>query len=107
MMTKDEPNNEEQPDFSGVTGGASTSATGPEGKPVEAEVNEIYEVVSGDSLSKIAKRKYGDAGLWKRIYEANTDLIKNPDVIQIGWKLKIPAVPAEAPTGIGEGESHA
>ena len=81
------------PDFSGVTGGASTSATDAEGKPVEAEVHEIYEVVAGDTLSKIAKRKYGNANLWPRIHEANMDVIKNPDVIHIGWKLKIQPKP--------------
>lgn len=46
-----------------------------------------YEVVSGDSLSKIGQR-YGVS--WKEIYEANRDRIKNPDLIQPGWKLKIP-----------------
>ncbi|HEY0679571.1 MAG TPA: LysM peptidoglycan-binding domain-containing protein [Chitinophagaceae bacterium] len=48
---------------------------------------EEYEVKSGDSLSKIGS-KYGVA--WKDIYEANRDLIKNPDLIQPGWKLRIP-----------------
>jgi len=48
---------------------------------------EEYEVVSGDSLSKIGQR-YGIP--WKDIYEANRDQIKNPDLIQPGWKLKIP-----------------
>jgi nucleoid-associated protein YgaU len=48
---------------------------------------EEYEVVSGDSLSKIGQR-YGIG--WKEIYEANRDQIKNPDLIQPGWKLKIP-----------------
>lgn len=48
---------------------------------------EEYEVVSGDSLSKIGQR-YGVS--WKQIYEANRDQIKNPDLIQPGWKLKIP-----------------
>lgn len=48
-----------------------------------------YEVVSGDSLSKIGQR-YGVN--WKQIYEANRDQIKNPDMIQPGWKLKIPKV---------------
>jgi nucleoid-associated protein YgaU len=93
-MVPDEKN-DGMPDFSGVTGGASTTAKDAAGKPVEADVNEIYEVVSGDSLSKIAKKKYGNGNLWRRIYEANRDVIKNPDVIQIGWKLKIPAKPAE------------
>lgn len=46
-----------------------------------------YEVVSGDSLSKIGQR-FGVA--WKDIYEANKDQISNPDLIQPGWKLKIP-----------------
>jgi nucleoid-associated protein YgaU len=93
-MAPDEKN-DGMPDFSGVTGGASTTAKDAQGKPVEADVNEIYEVVSGDSLSKIAKHKYGNAGLWHRNYEANRDFIKNPDGIQVGWKLKIPAKPAE------------
>jgi nucleoid-associated protein YgaU len=93
-MTPDEPKDEGMPDFSGVSGGASTSATNAEGKPVEADVNEIYEVVGGDSLSKIAKKKYGNGALWHLIYEANKDVVKNPDVIQVGWKLKIPAKPA-------------
>jgi nucleoid-associated protein YgaU len=49
---------------------------------------EEYTVASGDSLSKIGE-KYGVP--WKEIYEANKDQIKNPDLIQPGWKLKIPA----------------
>ena len=50
-------------------------------------------VKPGDSLSKIAKRKYGNANLWKTIYEANQERIKNPDLIQVGWELRIPAKP--------------
>lgn len=48
---------------------------------------EEYEVVKGDNLTKIGK-KYGIG--WKEIYEANKDVIKDPDLIQPGWKLKIP-----------------
>lgn len=48
---------------------------------------EEYEVVKGDNLSKIG-RKYGVE--WKEIFEANRHLIKDPDLIQPGWKLKIP-----------------
>lgn len=47
-----------------------------------------YEVQKGDSLSKIGS-KLGVA--WKDIYEANKDQISNPDLIQPGWKLKIPS----------------
>lgn len=46
-----------------------------------------YEVVKGDSLSKIGQ-KYGVS--WKDIYEINKDQIKDPDLIHPGWKLKIP-----------------
>ncbi|MGE8343981.1 MAG: LysM peptidoglycan-binding domain-containing protein [Flavobacterium sp.] len=46
-----------------------------------------YTVVGGDSLSKIGKA-HGVS--WQTIYEANKDIIKNPDIIQPGWKLKIP-----------------
>ncbi len=49
--------------------------------------SEEYEVQKGDNLSKIASR-YGIT--WKEIYEANRDKISNPDLIQPGWKLKIP-----------------
>jgi nucleoid-associated protein YgaU len=99
-MSPDEPEgtSDEMPDFSGVTGGASTTATGAGGAPVEVEVFETYEVRPGDSLSKIAKHKYGDAHMWRTIYEANSDLIKDPDLIQIGWKLKIPARPEPTET---------
>ncbi|HEY0733134.1 MAG TPA: LysM peptidoglycan-binding domain-containing protein [Chitinophagaceae bacterium] len=47
-----------------------------------------YTVVKGDSLSKIGQQ-YGVS--WKEIYEANRDQVKDPDLIQPGWKLKIPA----------------
>lgn len=71
---------EEMPDFSNVQSGSSSTAT------------KIYEVVSGDSLSKIAKREYGNANHWKLIYEANQDILKDPDKIFPGQKLKIPSL---------------
>ena len=46
-----------------------------------------YEVVKGDNLTKIGKR-FGVS--WKEIYEANKNVISDPDLIQPGWKLKIP-----------------
>jgi nucleoid-associated protein YgaU len=51
----------------------------------------FYEVKSGDTLSKIAKAHYGDASKYKLIFEANTPMLKDPDKIYPGQKLRIPA----------------
>jgi len=79
--------NKPKPDFSNVQSGSSSTAPSP--APAKPAVR-TYTVVSGDSLSKIAKSLYGDANKWRKIYEANTDTIKNPDVIHPGQVLKIP-----------------
>jgi nucleoid-associated protein YgaU len=50
----------------------------------------IHEVVSGDTLSKIAKKHYGDASKYMKIFNANKDQLKDPDKIKPGQKLKIP-----------------
>ncbi|RBL93688.1 LysM peptidoglycan-binding domain-containing protein [Chitinophaga flava] len=49
---------------------------------------QVYEVKSGDNLSKIAKNYPGVS--WQDIYQANKDQIKDPNVIYPGQKLKIP-----------------
>lgn len=63
-------------------------------KPPEAEEKaaepRIYVVQRGDSLSKIAKEVYGNAGRWKEIYEANRDQIQDPSLIRPGQELRIP-----------------
>ncbi len=54
---------------------------------------DTYTVVSGDSLSKIAKNHYGDAAKWHELYEANKDLIgNNPDLIEVGQVLTLPSL---------------
>jgi LysM repeat protein len=58
--------------------------------PDELGQEVIYTVKSGDSLSGIARQQYGDATQWKKIFEANKDLIKDPNLIHPGQKLKIP-----------------
>ena len=50
-----------------------------------------YTVKSGDTLSKIAKESYGDGNEYMRIFYANQDKLKDPDKIQIGQVLNIPA----------------
>ena len=52
---------------------------------------QTYTVKSGDTLSKISKQFYGDANEYMRIFYANRDFLKDPDKIQVGQELKIPA----------------
>ncbi len=54
------------------------------------DATQWYEVKKGDTLSKIAKQFYGDPSLYTKIFEANQDQLKNPDLVQIGQKLRIP-----------------
>ncbi|SDN02338.1 LysM peptidoglycan-binding domain-containing protein [Kriegella aquimaris] len=49
-----------------------------------------HTVKSGESLSKIAKHYYGDPMKYKQIFEANTNVLKNPDVIHPDQVLVIP-----------------
>lgn len=49
-----------------------------------------YEVESGDTLSGIAKKFYGDANAYNRIFEANRPMLKDPDEIYPGQVLLIP-----------------
>jgi nucleoid-associated protein YgaU len=76
-------------DFSDVESGSSSTAPAPSTAGAGA-AGRTYTVRKGDSLSKIAKREYGDAQQWRRIYEANRDVIENPDLIYPGQVLRIP-----------------
>jgi len=63
----------------------------PEPKPEEPkEKAEIYEIVSGDTLGGIAKRYYGNASKYMKIFEANKDIISDPNKIYPGQKIRIP-----------------
>jgi nucleoid-associated protein YgaU len=50
----------------------------------------VHEVVRGDTLSGIAKNYYGNASQYMRIFEANRDVLDDPDKIKVGQRLKIP-----------------
>ncbi len=51
---------------------------------------ETYTVKSGDTLSKISKQLYGDGNEYMRIFYANRDKIKDPNMIQVGQQLTVP-----------------
>jgi nucleoid-associated protein YgaU len=54
------------------------------------EFTQWHTVSKGETLGKISERYYGDPSLYRKIFEANRELIKDPNLIQIGWKLRIP-----------------
>jgi nucleoid-associated protein YgaU len=88
MSPLDRDDSKRKPDFSNVESGSSSTAPAP--APAATTQFKTYVVVKGDSLSKIAKREYGRAEDWRKIFEANKDTIKDPDLIHPGQKLKIP-----------------
>ena len=51
----------------------------------------VYTVKRGDTLWAIAKKYYGNGAQYTKIYNANKGLMKNPNLIQVGWTLTIPA----------------
>jgi nucleoid-associated protein YgaU len=85
--------NRPKADFSGVKGGSSSTA--PDAALPAAPQARTHTVVSGESLSKIAKHYYGNASKWRVIYEANQDKIKNPDLIHPGQEFIIPDLPSD------------
>ncbi len=56
----------------------------------KAPESTLYTVASGDSLSKIAKKHYGDASKYMTIFAANQPMLKDPNKIYPGQVLRIP-----------------
>jgi nucleoid-associated protein YgaU len=72
-----------------VKGVTEVKIDGMDAPEPEPEV-QYYTIVSGDSLSKIAKAQYGNAMDYPKIFEANREVIKDPDLIYPGQKIRIP-----------------
>lgn len=60
-------------------------------------------VEAGDTLWDLADEHLGDPQRWDEIHAANSDLITDPDEIDIGWTLAIPANPRSPETGTDPG----
>lgn len=58
--------------------------------PVATASTQYYTIESGDTLSKIAKRFYGDPQKYKELFDANREVIQDPDKIYPGQKIRIP-----------------
>ena len=95
--------NDKKPDFSDVRSAVrGTEQVKPDFSDVQSKVasteaiaggftgEQAYTVEKGDNLSKIARHFYGKQD-WKRIFDANRDQLSDPDRIQPGQVLKIPA----------------
>lgn len=70
---------------------------------------DTYIVRKGESLWTIAAKPniYGKATHWRRIFDANRDILKSPDRVRAGMKLKIPRGAADSGTTYGdEGTSY-
>lgn len=69
-------------DFSGVSTRVDSSA--------DMIGVENHTIAKGDTLSAIARKHYGEASAWKRIFEANRDVLDDPDRILPGQVIKLP-----------------
>ena len=69
---------------------APTEAAAPAAAAEEEEAGEYYTIKSGDTLGGIAKEHLGNAMAYKKIFEANREVIKDPDKIYPGQKIFIP-----------------
>jgi LysM repeat protein len=65
-------------------------AAAPAAAPPAARPPETYTVKAGDSLSKIAKEHLGNANAYMAIFNANRDILTDPDKIKPGMVLKLP-----------------
>ncbi|MDH3742748.1 MAG: peptidoglycan-binding protein LysM [Hyphomicrobiales bacterium] len=74
----------------GVAKVVADGLNAPEPPPEVVAVDEFYEIKSGDTLGKIAKQHYGKASQYMRIFEANREIISDPNKIYPGQKIRIP-----------------
>ena len=58
--------------------------------PEEVSKDEFYEIKSGDTLGAISKQFYGKSSQYMRIFEANREIISDPNKIYPGQKIRIP-----------------
>lgn len=96
---------EKKADFSDVTAKVdSTEQKAADFSDVTAKVDSTEEIIGertytvekGDTLSKIAKEQLGQASAWKQIFEANRDVLDDPDRIFPGQVIKLPAADTSA-----------
>jgi nucleoid-associated protein YgaU len=73
-----------------VVGGQNPSDIQADIRVSDESVYHRHMVKSGETLGKIAKHYYGDPMKYKQIFQANTNILKNPDLIHPNQELVIP-----------------
>jgi nucleoid-associated protein YgaU len=74
----------------GVQNVVADGLKAPPQPPEKKEKVEYYEIASGDTLGGIAKKFYGNASKYTRIFEANRGVISDPNKIYPGQKIRVP-----------------
>jgi nucleoid-associated protein YgaU len=59
-------------------------------QPQTIKSQKFHIVAKGETLGSISSKYYGSAGKWKKIYDNNRDIIKDPNSLRPGTKLMIP-----------------
>lgn len=72
-------------DFSAVSSRVDSSA--------EIIGGHSYTIRKGDTLSAIARQHYGEASAWRILFEANREILDDPDRIHPGQEIRIPPRP--------------
>ena len=78
--------------FTDPKAGSEAMAQGVPAKDGAAAVPSEYKVEKDDTLQKISKKLYGSFSKWTKIYDANKEVIKDPNFLKPGITLKIPAI---------------
>ena len=71
-----------------VAAGPAVPPAGSKATPAGGE--RFHEVAKGDTLTALAKKYYGNANQYTKIFDANKDQLKDPDKIKVGQRLRIP-----------------
>jgi LysM repeat protein len=80
-------------EYLAVTKAASVTSTRADAAAHAAKVSQTYAVHSGDTLSSISSKVYGNSGDWQWLYHVNHSTVSDPNLIYPGQELTVPADP--------------
>jgi nucleoid-associated protein YgaU len=68
---------------------SSSQSRAPDAQPT-SQRNQTHVIAEGETLFSIAEKHYGDGSRFIDIYQANRDVLKNPDKLPVGATLRLP-----------------